>query len=63
MERLEGLPSRSPQAPAGVGPTFDSLSYGNKSWHILQVEGARTDETRQRRIAKSVEMLREGRAR
>jgi hypothetical protein len=43
--------------------TFDGLSYSNKSWHVLQIEGARTDETRQRRIAKSVEALREGRPR
>ncbi len=43
--------------------TFDGLSYSNKSWHVLQVTGAKTDETRQRRIAKSVEMLKEGRAR
>ncbi len=43
--------------------TFDSLSYSNKSWHTLQIEGAKTDETRQRRIAKSVEALREGRPR
>ena len=43
--------------------TFDSLSYSNKSWHVSQVEGAKTDETRQRRIANSVETLREGRPR
>jgi hypothetical protein len=43
--------------------TFDALSYSNKSWHVLQVDGAKTDETRQRRIAKSVEALREGRQR
>ena len=43
--------------------TFDGLSYSNKSWHALQVEGAKTDETRQRRIAKSIEALREGRIR
>ncbi len=43
--------------------TFDGLSYSNKSWHVLQVEGAKTDETRRRRIAKSVGILREGRAR
>ncbi len=43
--------------------TFDGLSYSNKSWHVLQVEGAKTDETRQRRIAKSIGTLREGRAR
>ena len=43
--------------------TFDALSYSNKSWHTLQIDGARTDETRQRRIAKSVEALRAGRIR
>ena len=43
--------------------TFDKLSYSNKSWHTLQVEGAKTDETRQRRIAKQVAALREGRIR
>jgi hypothetical protein len=43
--------------------TFDSLSHSLKSWHVLQVTGAKTDETRKRRIAKSVETLREGRAR
>ena len=43
--------------------TWDWLSYSNRSWHVLQVEGAKTEETRQRRIAKSVESLREGRPR
>ena len=43
--------------------TFDGLSYSNKSWHVLQVEGAKTDETRQRRITKSVDPLKQGRAR
>lgn len=43
--------------------TFDALSYSNKSWHTLQVEGAKTDETRSRRIARSIEILREGRPR
>jgi hypothetical protein len=43
--------------------TFDGLSYSNKSWHVLQVEGAKTDETRTRRIVKSVEILAAGRPR
>jgi hypothetical protein len=43
--------------------TFDTLSYSNKSWHVLQVTGAKTEETRQRRIVRSVDVLREGRAR
>lgn len=43
--------------------TFDALSYSNQSWHVLSVNGAKTDETRQRRIEKSVATLREGRPR
>ena len=43
--------------------TFEGLSYSNKSWHVLQIDGAKTDETRQRRIAKSVEALAAGRVR
>lgn len=43
--------------------TFDSLSYSNRSWHVLSIDGAKTDETRQRRIAKSIATLREGRPR
>lgn len=43
--------------------TFDALSYSNRSWHTLQIQGAKSDETRQRRIAKSIESLREGRQR
>ena len=43
--------------------TFDGLSYSNKSWHVLQVEGAKTDDTRQRRIVRSVDILKQGRAR
>jgi hypothetical protein len=43
--------------------TFDGLSNSNKGWHVSQIVGAKSDETRQRRIAKSVEALREGRAR
>jgi hypothetical protein len=43
--------------------TFDGLSNSNKKWHVLNIEGAKSPETRLRRIAKSVEMLREGRAR
>jgi hypothetical protein len=41
---------------------FESLSYSNKRWHVLQIEGAKSAETRQRRIAKSIALLREGRA-
>jgi len=43
--------------------TFDGLSYSNQSWHTLQIDGAKSEETRQRRIARSVDALREGRIR
>jgi len=43
--------------------TFDGLSFSNKSAHVFQIQGAKSDETRQRRIAKSIEALREGRIR
>jgi uncharacterized protein YdeI (YjbR/CyaY-like superfamily) len=42
---------------------FDRLSNSNKGWHVSQVTGAKTDETRQRRIARSVEILAQGRQR
>jgi bacteriocin resistance YdeI/OmpD-like protein/uncharacterized protein DUF1905 len=40
---------------------FDGLSYSKKQRHVLSIEGAKTAETRQRRIDKAVGMLREGR--
>jgi hypothetical protein len=43
--------------------TFDGLSYSNKSWHAYQIEDAKSEETRQRRIARSIAALREGRIR
>jgi hypothetical protein len=43
--------------------TFDALSNSNKGWHVSSIEGAKSDETRQRRIEKSVASLREGRPR
>ena len=43
--------------------TFDALSNSNKSWHLYQLSSAKTDETRRRRIEKSVAALREGRPR
>ena len=40
---------------------FDGLSYSNKQRVVLSIEGAKTAETRLRRIAKAVSTLREGR--
>jgi uncharacterized protein YdeI (YjbR/CyaY-like superfamily) len=39
---------------------FESLSYSNKRRLVLNIEGAKSAETRQRRIEKSVKLLREG---
>lgn len=43
--------------------TWDKLSNSNKGWHVLQVTGAKTQETRQRRIDKSVATLKAGKPR
>lgn len=39
---------------------FEGLSYSQKRWHVLSIEGAKTAETRERRILKSIRLLREG---
>jgi hypothetical protein len=43
--------------------TFDKLSNSLKGYHVSQVTGAKTPETRQRRIERSIATLREGKAR
>jgi hypothetical protein len=43
--------------------TFDGLSFSNKQFWTVSVEGAKTDETRLRRIEKAIATLREGRPR
>jgi hypothetical protein len=40
---------------------FDALSYSKKQRFVLPIEDAKTEETRERRIAKTVQALREGR--
>jgi Domain of unknown function (DUF1905)/Bacteriocin-protection, YdeI or OmpD-Associated len=40
---------------------FDGLSYSNKQRMVLSIEGAKTSETRLRRITKAISELREGR--
>jgi hypothetical protein len=51
------------EGDAAAKRTFDGLSYSNKHWHVRSIEGAKSPETRQRRIAKSVDTLRDGRPR
>lgn len=43
-----------------VRETFDGLSYTHRKEYVRWVEDAKRDETRARRIAKSIELLREG---
>ena len=50
-------------AEPGAPTTFEGLSYSNQSWHVLNIKGTKTPETRQRRIEKSIATLREGKAR
>ena len=42
---------------------WDGLSYSNQRYHVEQITGAKTEPTRERRVAKSVQLLSEGRAR
>jgi Bacteriocin-protection, YdeI or OmpD-Associated/Domain of unknown function (DUF1905) len=37
--------------------SFDALSYSRRRWFVLDVDGAKTDATRQRRIEKHVAAL------
>ncbi len=47
---------------AAAQRTFDALSYSNKRRLVIPIEAAKVLETRQRRIAKTVAMLHEGRS-
>jgi hypothetical protein len=62
MEVPEDLAAALDADPAARA-TFDGLSPSLKRYHVEQVTEARTVETRQRRIARSVGVLHEGRAR
>jgi uncharacterized protein YdeI (YjbR/CyaY-like superfamily) len=72
-DRTEHLQFRVPDVPEELAAAtaadtkahafWDTLSYSKRQWHVLQVTSAETDATRERRIEKSVGMLREGRAR
>ena len=43
-----------PAAVEGARKAFDALSYSNQRRHVLAIEGAKTPETRARRIAGAV---------
>lgn len=52
-EDLAALLDRDPAAKRA----FEKLSYSNQKRHVLAIEGAKTPETRQRRLAKALDEL------
>jgi hypothetical protein len=48
------------ETDAAAKARFEKLSYSHKRQHVLAIEIAKAPETRQRRIAKALEMLRAG---
>jgi bacteriocin resistance YdeI/OmpD-like protein/uncharacterized protein DUF1905 len=62
-ERTVEVPDDLAQAmeEAGVREAFDSLPFTHRREHVEAVTGAKKPDTRQRRIARAVAMLREGR--
>jgi antitoxin component of MazEF toxin-antitoxin module len=49
-------------ADAEAKAFFEKLSYSNKLRHVLAIEDAKSPETRQKRIAKSVALFHEGKS-
>jgi bacteriocin resistance YdeI/OmpD-like protein/uncharacterized protein DUF1905 len=50
-------------ADARARTFFDTLTPSQKQWYVLPIEQAKAAETRERRLAKAIGMLREGRKR
>jgi hypothetical protein len=50
-------------AAPGARAFFEGLSFSNQRWHVDQLTAAKTEETRARRVAKSVALLSDGKAR
>src|SRR5207253_10258556 len=44
---------------AGVRAAFDKLSYTHRKEHVRSIEDAKTDETRQRRLAKVIDAVKQ----
>jgi hypothetical protein len=55
--------ARALAAEPAARQTWDGLSYSNQRYHVLQIDGAKSEETRQRRIAKSIATLSQGKPR
>ncbi|MEU4621368.1 YdeI/OmpD-associated family protein [Actinoplanes sp. NPDC023801] len=50
-------------AEPDVQAFWDRMSFSNQRWHADQLSSAKTGETRARRLAKSLDLLRAGKAR
>jgi len=46
-----------------AGRFFEGMTYSDRRAHVMSIEGAKTPETRQRRIDRAVEKFLEGKAR
>ena len=53
---------RALDAAPSARVSFESLSYSNRRRLVMAIDAAKTNETRQRRIAKTVEDLQQGKA-
>jgi hypothetical protein len=51
------------EAEPAARATFERLSPSNQGFHVTLLEGAKSEETRARRLEKSIAALREGRPR
>jgi len=51
------VPQSIVDASTTARAAFDALSFSNQRAHVLQVTGAKTDDTRARRVAKVVSEL------
>jgi uncharacterized protein YdeI (YjbR/CyaY-like superfamily) len=51
------------ESDAQASRFFDTLTHSQKQWYVLPIEEAKAPGTRQRRVAKAIAMLREGRKR
>jgi hypothetical protein len=64
--RTVEVPEDLAAALAGEPPAkafWESLSFSNQRWHAEQLTSAKTAETRARRLTKSLDLLRAGKAR
>jgi hypothetical protein len=55
--------ARALATDAAAKRTWDELSYSNRRYHAELIEGAKSAETRQRRVDKAIATLRSGKAR